>query len=374
MPKGELQGKIARLNELLPKNSKLCEKESMLIKAYANAHLTKEETEKLFSLVDFEHEDYFFSYMQSRFCAQSGFELVPEKLVPRIKGLSKRLNMANALKLSAFISFTRLCNEQGLTPMAIEDVALHYGALSFTIRHINSVELLFKKEDFEKAVFIAKQAGYSIKKSVYNRIVISKEGEESIILTHSYSPNEYMLNPNANVWQGAETVENSGAKFFIPRREFCALTVIENFFYALYSNANSAFLLPFYADCIDILSSLSIEQKRNIITLAEEIGLSSQLIMVLALLENEVPMAFGEPFEKFLAITPRTGKSLSLLNKYAPKSAGLNDNLSALNPVKRRATRLARAFSQNACIYSQAGLMKGLVNFPRFLTFFYSNK
>ena len=201
-----------------------------------------------FEHVDFEALRPEVSCMAAAAAASIGFESVPEALIPRLRGIIKYVHTLNAGMSAGVCALATALNKEGITPVLLDDTALHLGYPSAAQRHMWQMNMGIKPEEFSKLLSIARDAGFQVETLPGAAVV--RQGVTQQIFVIKVKENDYLR-------QNARRFKKSTGEFLCPQPAAILIGLLQRAFRSLLRQNCRADLLRWSMDMKHLLNQLS---------------------------------------------------------------------------------------------------------------------
>ncbi len=219
-----------------------------LAKLYCAQQTDTQALSTWFEGVDFEALRPEVTCMAAAAAAGIGFDKVPEALIPRLRGIIKYVHTLNAGMTAGVCALTAALNKEGITPVLLDDTALHLCYPSTAQRHMWQMNIGVKPAEFSNLLSIARATGFQVE--TLPGAAVIRQGVTQQIFVIGVKENAYLR-------QNATRLKKGAGEFLCPQPAAILVGLLQRAFRALLRQNCRADILRWCMDMKHLLNQLS---------------------------------------------------------------------------------------------------------------------
>ena len=239
------------------------------------------EVEKVFDELNFNTLSSEESLMLAQAVEKNGFLGVPEKLLPRVKGVISYHVVKNTVVMCETAKLIGVLKEEGVNVLLCKGTAIKCLYGPNRVRHMWDADFSVKKEQYEQAISIARNNGYEGIAARHSVDLRGKSGNLADI--HQIFMRELLLTGDTAVWSRAVSGSFYGQDVSVPCREDLVIQLLTN---AALDFAQQPAPFKWVADMVNLLPKCDFDK---LIACARELGVGAQTAFVLRILRPVLP-------------------------------------------------------------------------------------
>lgn len=175
------------------------------------------------------------------------FSGVPEKEIPRLRGIVRYVHTLNSGMMSGICVMAGAMNKAGIDVLLLEETGLYLCCPEAPQRHLWQTRIGVRRQDLQKAARIIRDAGFTVDE--YPTGAVARQGvtRQTAILA---------LSENAFVWENARPWQRSGVNFLCPELAVAFVSIQQSAFRGLTGPAPRATILRWVMDMKQLLARM----------------------------------------------------------------------------------------------------------------------
>ena len=327
----------------------ISEKETELIRLYAEREQDPARWEEYFSDVDISTEDFPLNWMLARLGARFGWQCVPERLTPRLKGVRKYFLVRNVSLMARAGKVMRVLQDAGVPMLAVKGGAMRLGLLPDVPQKMADVDIVVPKERFGECRELLAAQGFGVE-GYWSHSVDVSDAQGNCVDLHwcVFKSNMHADEPTRLIAERGSLVTSHGVSAYVPSPEDAFLKTVANAADNFVLIQNGKGPISWIADCIDLSERYDLSY-RAIVDHAVEYRALPGLRLGLALARHIVPGVFPQ-FDGLLDCTvdERTYRRI----RSAQRRFRVSDEEYAAYPAPKHLLHAFRLiYHENACSY-----------------------
>lgn len=219
-------------------------------------------------------------------CLKTSFAGVPEREVPRIRGVSRFLLLHNAKLIMNMVVLAKEFAQAGIPLLLCKGIAMRLHYLPGQSRHMWDVDAAVSPESFDQAVRIAEAAGCDTIFSRHAATLFRSYG--SVDLHHVFYKSSIKGVDERGVWERSREITAHGCTFRVPCPEDMLLQILTNEFSNLVTEQRQRAHVKWIYDAGCLLGASAVDWER-LYAIAEECRVAGMANIMLALLRESIP-------------------------------------------------------------------------------------
>lgn len=296
----EAQDKASETFDYLLYRRGVRKKDISLLRMYSGDTVDPDLWEKQFRMTVFEREPYPYNMVLARLSAKFGWDKVPAKIAPRLRGISLRENSRTVFKLARCLKYFERLNAEKIGFVVLKGGALKLGLLDDAVRRMDDIDIRVTDSDYHRANEIAQSCGFK-KAHTVDTAPHSADYEydgEGILDIHrrTFKNNFLTKEPYEKLADGSEKVIKGRAEILVPDAENVFLQVLINGLDNLTANVEPNYNPFFIADLIDMKTRCTMNMEK-LARLVYTYHLETKYSVAVRLMEHILPGFFAEEAE-----------------------------------------------------------------------------